>query len=257
MLFSPPTGRKRMTVCIAVACQDQGQPRIVLCSDTRLDYADLGSTNTACKSDVLGYGWMVQLAGDWSGARGFCSVLKERVQNLPLVTTGDIENEARSAINEFMKSPLYQSRNEYQTILSGFVAGLPVILEASIHKGKPMISLGDSFMAIGYGATIASVLLTLRECTPHMPLPYAAYLAYEAKRCSEKTGFVGPFTALVVQAPYVPATKDKANVEIMNDLGKANLENIYSGVWKVPFVETPPLPPKFFLSLEEIQGWSE
>jgi len=32
-----------VTVCIAAACQDQGEPRIVLCSDTRLDYADLYS----------------------------------------------------------------------------------------------------------------------------------------------------------------------------------------------------------------------
>jgi len=237
-----------MTVCIAAICQDKGEPRIVLCSDSRLDYADLGSTNMTCKLDVLGHGWCVQLAGEWSGITGLCSTLKERVQNLSLVSTREIENVAKDAINEFLKSPRYQPKQPYQTILSGFVAEVPVVLEASVYEGKPRITLGDSFTTIGYGSTIASTLLTLRECNPMMALPYVTYLAYEAKRCSEKTGFVGRFTALAIQAPYVPATKDRAMVAIVNDVGKANLESMYAGFWKVPFVEIPDFPDDFFHS---------
>src|SRR5580698_6726927 len=38
---------KAVTVCIAVVNRESDEPKIVLCSDTRLDYDYLGSTNTA------------------------------------------------------------------------------------------------------------------------------------------------------------------------------------------------------------------
>jgi hypothetical protein len=83
-----------------------------------------------------------------------------------------------------------------------------------------------------------------------MPLPYVAYLVYEAKRCSEKTGLVGKFTTLITHAPNVNNIKDKAYLKIMNELGKAHLEAVYAGLWNVPFAKLPELTPDFFHDLK-------
>jgi hypothetical protein len=56
---------------------------VVLCSDTRLDYGDLGSTNFTVKVDILGHGWSTQLAGEWSGVIHLCKVLKSKMCGRP------------------------------------------------------------------------------------------------------------------------------------------------------------------------------
>ena len=238
-----------VTLCIAATCQEQGHPRIVLCSDTRLDYADLGSTNTTCKLDVLGHGWCVQLAGEWGGVSYFCSLIREGVQDSPgpFASIRDIESQAKRATATFLKSSLCKTDQVYQLLLSGFLDKRPVLFTVSIFERNPKVELSDSFAVIGYGYTIASTVLKLREYHSGMPLSYASYLVYEAKRCSEKTGSVGHITALAIQAPGDVDVRDKAYVKIMNELGKANLESLYRGIWKVPFVEIPDLPAEFFV----------
>lgn len=243
-----------MTVCIAAACQEGKAPRIALCSDTRLDYSDLGSTNLACKLDVLGHGWCVQLAGDWSSAIGLNSILKERIQALPSVRMADLFTESESTVKRFMKSPLYDSKKEVQLLVSGFDNDMPHILEISIIQGTKKVELKHSFGVVGWGATIAATLLTLREHNEFMPLSYVAYLVYEAKRGSEKTGFVGRFTTLVVQSPNISDFKDKAYVQIMGEAGLAQLEAYYRGLWKIPFATLPDLTPEMFLNTKEPQS---
>jgi len=54
---------RAMTVCIAAICRDgDDKPLIVLCSDSRIDYGDQGSTNTAVKLDIFG-SWVVRANG--------------------------------------------------------------------------------------------------------------------------------------------------------------------------------------------------
>ena len=161
---------RSVTVCIAATCQEGKAPRIVLCSDTRLDYSDLGSTNLACKLDVLGHGWCVQLAGDWSSAIGLNSILKERIRELASVKIADLFTESESAVRQFIKSPLYDSKKEVQLLLSGFDNDIPQILEVSIIRGIKKVELKHSFGVVGWGTTIAATLLTLREHNESMPL---------------------------------------------------------------------------------------
>jgi len=243
-----------MTVCIAASCKEQGKPRIVLCSDTRLDYGDLGSTNMAVKCDVLGHGWVVQMAGDWSSVRSLCSILKDRVQALTRLDSSEAARESQKAISQFLKSPLFDLDKDSQLLLSGFDGDIPCILEVSIMQGKSKVELKDSFGTIGWGGGVATTLLTLREHNAGMPLSYVAYLTYEAKRCAEKTGFVGRFTTLMTHAPNVKDIKDRAYLRIMNNLGEAHLEAVYAALWKVPFATIPDLTPDFFDDLKGKQS---
>jgi hypothetical protein len=137
--------------------------------------------------------------------------------------------------------------------IARFENGVSLIYAVSISDGNTRIELKDDLGVIGWGYTIASALLTLRECHRKLRLPYTAYLAYEAKRASEKTGFVGQFTALLIQAPGADI-KDRAYLKIMSETGKAHLEAVYSGLWKIPFVTIPELTANFFLNLTEKQS---
>jgi hypothetical protein len=244
-----------MTVCIAAACQDKGQPRIVLCSDTRLDYQDIGSTSTTVKIDVLGYGWCIQLAGEWSGVKYLGSILISKIQNLSSAPTSlkQIENEINSGLDEFIRSAFCEDDKRYETLLSGFIGNKPSIVQASVNEGHPKLQLNDSFAAIGYGYTVSSALLTLRECNFSMPLSYVTYLAYEAKKCSEKTGQVGAHTVLALQS-LGPSPKDKAHIKILSEVGKAALDVVHYNFWKVPFCEMPDFPERYFIDPTEKQS---
>src|ERR1039457_6367102 len=67
--------QRSMTVCIAGACQHHGEPRIVLCCDSRLDFGEVGSTNNACKVRILGCGWVGLIAGDWTRTQYFSGIV--------------------------------------------------------------------------------------------------------------------------------------------------------------------------------------
>ena len=250
-----PRFAKAVTVCIAAACQDKGEPRIVLCSDTRLGYEDLGSTSSTVKVDVLGHGWCIQIAGDWSGAKYLGSILIGKIQNLSSAPSSirDVEIQISSGIDEFLRSAFCETDKNYETLLSGFIHNKPRMVKACVYQGTPKLDLSDSFAVIGYGFTIASALLALRECNSSMPLGNVAYLAYEAKKCSEKTGTVGAYTVLAAQSPG-ESPKDKARVKIVSNIGKLALEAIYANFWKVPFCEMPELPESFFTSPTEKQS---
>jgi hypothetical protein len=239
---------RAVTVCIAAACQDQEEPRIILCSDTRLDFAEFGSTNTTVKVDVLGYSWCAQLAGGWSGAMYFRSLLKRIMQARQSAPKQleDIESVVQEAFEEFLESCFCEDDGAYEVLLSGFLDEGPVLVGVSVQQKKLGLTLGDSFLSIGSGSTIASTLLRLRECNPSMKLSYATYLVYESKRAAEHDGSVGRFTALAIQAPGA-GIRDRAYLKVMNEVGKAHLEAAYSGLWKVPFAEIPELTPAFFL----------
>lgn len=231
----------RVTVCIAVSCQEKGAPRIVLCSDTRLDYEYLGSTNTTCKLDVLGYGWCAQMAGEWSGVQELCAIFKRRIQKLPSSPSlSNMTTAAQASFAALLKSPSYESGQDFQLLVSGFEGKTPVILDVSVYQDKLTIKSKAGFGAIGSGSAVASTLLQLRECHPTLPLSYGAYLAYEAKRGSEKVGDVGKLTALAIQAPPSYDDKEKAWLKIVSAEGKANFESLYRTLWKIPVVNNVP-----------------
>jgi hypothetical protein len=194
------------------------------------------------------------MAGNWSSVRAFCSILKERIQRVKNPIFSDVARESKGAINQFLKSPLFDPQENNQLLLSGFEDGSARILEVSIFQGKPKIESKDSCGVIGSGANIAFTLLSLREHHSNMTLPYVAYLVYEAKKASEKSGYVGQFTTLAVQIPNVNDLKDRAYLKLMNNFGKAHLETVYAGLWGIPFATIPDLTPDFFIDLKGQQS---
>ncbi len=244
-----------VTVCIAATCQDKGEPRIVVCADTRLSYPNIGSTNTTVKVDVLGHGWLVQMAGDWSAVRILCSLLKDRIQAQTSVTLRNIMKESKEAVREFKRGPAFTQSDTTQLLISGFEGKEPHILSVSIFDGgKEQIELREPFGSIGSGFGVADILLSLRECRPDMPLPYVAYLVYEAKRSSEKLGSVGTFTTLSVHSPNITDLKDRAYVKVLSEVGIVQLEAYYRGLWKVPVATFPDFTEDFFIDLEAIRS---
>jgi 20S proteasome alpha/beta subunit len=250
---------KAMTVCIAAACRHGDDPCIVLCSDTRIDYGEVGSTNMGIKFDVLGHGWCIQMAGGWGNVNHWKDHLKRRIQSPKRANIEQIGNCLRESADYFSKSVFCESMQSYQLLISGFSEKeVPTIMSASLNptddgKHSLMISINDSFGCIGSGATVAFSLLTARECHCKMPMEYVSYLVYEAKRHSEKTGSVGKVTLLSLQSPCVGNAIDQANLGFFSNTGMEQLEVFYNTFWKVPFINLPAFPGQYFQIHADLQ----
>jgi len=242
-----------MTLCIAAVCQHEGSPRIVLCSDTKMDHGFAGATNKTVKFDVLGHGWSVLLAGKWDEAQW----LFDRVQTAfgemkTAPTVDDVLIAARDAGKALVIAPIYLSKKHetVDLILSGFVSGKAKLITVTVYKRAVEVSTTDSFCATGSGASIASVFLIQREYTPTVSLETATYLVYEAKKASEKDIGVGSVTVMMIQAPPSSiAFEDKVNIALMNDEGKNQLEEVRRRFGLQPLGDFDPFPDSFFVNL--------
>lgn len=247
---------KGVTVCIAAACGGE-KPCIVLCSDTRLDLGDLGSTNTTAKFDVLGHSWCVQMAGDWSNVCQWKDRLKREIQS-EAANLDRVAECIKNSAEYFAKSIFCEPGKSYQLLLSGFPNGKRTILSANLYPLKKGHSLtvapSDSFAGIGSGYAVASAMLSARECHGMMPLEYILYLVYEAKRISEKTGSVGARTVMALHLPGHEETIDRAGVVLISKSGLKRLEGYHRESWKVPFRTFPRLDSDFYFVPEDLQG---
>jgi hypothetical protein len=117
--------------------------------------------------------------------------------------------------------------------------------EEGSGTGDPRIEFRSHFAAIGAGERISNILLSQRECNSGMDVSYVSYLVYEAKRASEKEGSVGRFTSMCVQGEH-NSLDDSARLGIFNGEGLANLESMYSGLWKLPLFDPFEIPSSFF-----------
>ncbi len=240
-----------MTVCIAAACRDSNdEPCVILCSDTRVDYRDLGSINTAAKLDLLGYGWCVQMAGDWANICHWKDDLSRRIQASAVATVEEVGKCLKESAEYFRQSAFCEAGKQYQWLLSGFPNEVPTLIQAFLEPSGSEHSLiagiNYDFACIGSGSTVAAALLTARECWRLMSLEYAAYLVYEAKRHSEKTGGVGVGTMLFVHTKGAESQSAAACFAPLTEHGKEQLESIYRGVWRVPFISIPSFPATYF-----------
>jgi 20S proteasome alpha/beta subunit len=158
---------KAMTVCIAAACGGE-KPCIILCSDTRLDYGELGSTNTTAKLAVLGHSWCVQMAGDWSNVGQWKDYLKREIQTSEAANLESVAECIKDSAEYFRRSIFCEPGKSYHLLLSGFPNGKRTILSANLYPLKKGHSLtvmpSDSFACIGSGYTVASAMLSAREC---------------------------------------------------------------------------------------------
>jgi hypothetical protein len=233
-----------VTVCIAAICQEAGEPRIVLCSDTRLDYDFLGSTDVTVKTNSCAHGWIGLLAGNWAQTLSLFGNIKSNMMARPAPATNEqVLEAAKVAAEEFTKSAVCNKDTTCDILLSGFLGGVPAILRLSVAEDRNLsLSMEYGFSVIGQAATVASVFLMERQCGPRDPIQRTAYCVYEAKRYAERLGSVGRETHMTFQAPPPPGMDiGNANVMFVNETGLKKLERAYRRFGLKPVKDLPPL----------------
>jgi hypothetical protein len=194
-----------LTVCIAAICQQLGEPRIVLCADTKLDAGWAGSSDGNLKIGRLAYGWVGMLSGDWSTAKELHSFLEaEFLASAPFDRTSVFEKVSGAGAT-FIASPFYRKDKSAEITVCGFIGQTPTIVVLGIGKTKrPHIDFRHTYATSGAGHAISDTFLNVRDCKPQDPLERTIYAVYEAKKYSEKASGVGSETRLTVLAPVPP-----------------------------------------------------
>lgn len=229
----------RMTLCMAAACIERKQPRIVTCIDWKATTA-LGSTQTFDKFQELGKGkgWIALMAGKASRARELTKCVSLMLKcaevtadNFLSLVKGGVAIHSRNLkeeytmfrfgmdyerfqkwcgeVNPILAKPYVDELAKLKFGASLLVAGFvkdeegdpyPVICKVSQQSGE--VTLETHFGAIGEGASIAIPPLLRREYDwEDVQLGKAIYYLYEAKTLAEILDSVGPLTSVDVLYP--------------------------------------------------------
>jgi len=190
-----------MTICIAAACREEDESRIVICMDSRLDDV-YTSSDKAVKLDTLGHNWFTLISGDWIPATELSKFLSVRVHHAPCPAfREDIFNLVKQSTGDFQSSPFCEANCRIELIVGGFVFGEPMLMYTGYEGGTPYTRLASEVAVIGSGLSIAMPILRIRKYRASISVRRAIYLVYEAKRYSENAPSVGPKTAIAILYP--------------------------------------------------------
>ncbi len=218
-----------MTLCIASLAQDSGDPRIVLCFDSKISNDAFGSETEYKFQRLSG-----QLVSMFAGAPG-------RAKELALIYRGFLTDNAldpqrvvdqlrepvalmkRRLANAYVGRTMGLSYDEVlehglqwfgeererrflaieshdlsvDLIIAGFIDRLPVLCR--LQGGE--VEWETTFSVIGSGAHTATPALHARKQTDMTALLATLYNVYEAKRMGEASPYVGIQTAMLVLQP--------------------------------------------------------
>lgn len=151
------------TICIAVKCQENGQPRLVLCSDTRITMEGVARWDGVQKVYAIGREWVGMFAGSTTKA-------KELVDKyVPYLTTNvhidhalaleqlrqPLRQQRRSDIEEYVQGQIGMSFQEFLDKKDAFPPAAREDLLAQIRALKPSYELIIAgFIGNAGGATI-------------------------------------------------------------------------------------------------------
>jgi 20S proteasome alpha/beta subunit len=190
-----------MTVCIAAICREWEYSGIILCSDNRLDQADLG-TGHGQKTRILGYQWFAMMSGNWAMANELCNWLSRKIQEKPDFPTREKAfSSIRKMVNDFKRSPFYVDSAGVELIVGGFVSGQPMLMEVGYRDGYGYAEIQTDQASVGSGSAIAKMMMNQRKLNPLTNVQCGMYIAYEAKRFSESASSVGPGTYISLHLP--------------------------------------------------------
>jgi len=226
-----------MTLCLAAACQEDGDDRIVLCSDWKSG-SSLGSSQTSDKLRWLKKkpNWIALTAGK---EKAIESVVRRYRAELP--SSGDIDDSNGETIfGKIAQKHLLQKKSDcveseigvtyryfrthlaefpYKVQVSLFGKIARVDLEASLlivgytsgHRSRtPLIcevardasiAIHPHFGVIGEGLLVATPPILRREFDCHWSLKKTIYQLYESKTLSEIVQSVGDNTSIDVFYP--------------------------------------------------------
>ena len=229
-LNSPPWEKSKMTVCIAAACQLNGEPHIVLCSDWQ-EGSVLGTAEVSFKQISIGQGWTVMAAGDSTEINALRNLYGNHIlgatsidkTNVVSVMQAPLHDRKRQKIEQLIQGRVGISYDDFlqfgrerlsetvflgvsddidrmtlgaDVIMAGFIDEFPWILSG---RANGTIEIHENFTSIGEGSYLAQSSLMQRNCVDIMELPEMTYLVYEAKRNAESVASVGRSTTLQVQ----------------------------------------------------------
>lgn len=233
----PIARAKSVTVCIAAICENNREPRIVLCADTRLDASYTGSTEGNLKIGKLACGFLSMLSGDFMAATDIHERIKaEMLSKGPPPDKTKLYNLLMRVGKSYLKSPL-NVKLTADLIVAGFIGQTAVIATLGVSDtDTPTVSFSPAYRAVGSGSSIAETLLSIRDYTTQDSVERAIYVLYEAKKYSERAAGVGPDTKLIVIAP-VPASALPEQVKLFSLTGDtiAELEEmrLINGIQKI------------------------
>ena len=222
-----------MTLCLALKALDWDfgssplPEAIVLCSDS-LGSNDFSSTENVSKFETLPQGFGAMLAGQVATARELLQVVREKIEDGPIHRITDLLDRLRQSVrqqkqrfaeehigarlgisyrefrqngrsafsDDLFRETSWEIRNhrlEAELLIAGFIKGRATIVKLSAEQ----VTVCDSYGAIGSGALLAEASLMQRDYLPMGGVDYAAYIAFEAKRMSERAPGVGRQTGLM------------------------------------------------------------
>jgi len=219
-----------VSLCIAMTCEHENKPGIVLCCDLAGTRGDVQSEDIVKIRDV-GYA-TVLLAGNMSNARELLIACTQSIVEYPV--NGD--DLAITRLKEGLTKAVKQRKRDVSTAVLSAELGLSweeIFNHAQVHPNDPTLmeawsrikrlDLGaelvvctftddeaailvveasgkviwvDHYAAVGTGSQIASTFLHQRPYADSMPLDECLYRAVEAKMAAERNPYVGPKTNL-------------------------------------------------------------
>lgn len=231
-------GSSRMTLCIAAACLEKKNPRIVTCTDWKAT-TELGSSDAFDKFKRLRPGWVALLAGKASRAKEMVAALSGVMNREGDVTSDNAvmlvkraaAMHARNLKEEYCALRFgmdYEAFKEWCTkaqpalakpymdevtqikwgaslLVAGFVLdgkreSVPLILK--MNQKTSEVTHEEHFGVIGEGFSVAVPPLLRRDYDwEETQIGKAIYYLYEAKMLAEIIDSVGPSTSIDVLYP--------------------------------------------------------
>lgn len=269
-----------MTLCMAAIADDDGEPRIVLCTDWKSE-SPLGVTETTDKMKWLQRpGWVVMKAGIDSHAGRMIRRFKAffRDKEITELNASDLIEQAvydhaehlRERYSRMTMGMSYAALREWATaspglqqvqetlqeikkvraecslIIAGFTkTKVPIICKIQQTSAPPWheTTFSDTFVAIGEGAKIATPSLYRRDYDADVPLENAIYQLFEAKVLAETMGSVGDATSLDV---FYPNRKPKS----LSDRGHEYLNELLLKYGPKPRIKKVDWEPRYLCKFE-------
>jgi 20S proteasome alpha/beta subunit len=205
------------TICIAGVCQHKNEPRVILCSDKRVE-SDFSGTDTVSKFRHIGDGWWAAMSGGTGSAQLLSDLYRFTLgEKTAKLTVSQVEAKLlrcaqirkRQLANELSYSRFGISYNYIlkhgkeqfpEDILKQFMLdvqqiglGCDLIITGMLEGSPRLYYVGhdatvmpiEGSLCVGSGYTLASAALNERRYSKHMDLFEALYYVYEAKRFSE------------------------------------------------------------------------
>lgn len=224
-----------MSLCVAAIAHNLGSTigqRIVVCSDTRLSYAHSGSNEQGIKLVPIGFGWVVQLAGDPGAARDAISRIAAAMRAITdYKRLSQVLDAIQIGVDEYKDSPLYRP-DAIELLFSGFIGDQAILLhlDSSLQLRDP-----SHHCAIGEGAIAATLMMNFRGSAVGSTTDRTVYCVYEAKRFAESINSIGQRTFMLVQGPVSgPDVSNRVSCAIVNEAGQEKLNRFYQAFGSHP-----------------------